>query len=162
MYLMGIDPTDVSSTAKFGLGSIGANTTSAGTKLYMYVRDSGSGITGDGYVVDIDGSAFTAVMSTTTTTAPGTGQGKSVGIARAAFTANYYGWVQIYGAGTVRVAASCAAYTRLNSTATAGQIDDDGTAGSEIIHGVVLDTANGGSAGTVAGWINFPNVGNTL
>lgn len=162
MYVSGIDPTRVTSSSEFGLGQLAFNVTSAGVKGYIYVQDSGSGITGDGYVCDIDGSSFAAVMSTTTTTAPGTGQGKAVGVARAAFTASYYGWLQVFGAGTVRVAASAAAYTNLNSTATAGQIDDDATAGAEVIDGVVLDAANGGAAGTAAGWLNWPKVGRTL
>lgn len=161
MYIIGIDPTDVSATAKYTLGALGANTTSAGTKVYMYVKANGA-ITGDGYVVDIDGSSFDAVMSTTTTTAPGAGAGKAVGVARAAFTTLYYGWVQVFGAGTVRVSASAAAYTIINSTATAGQLDDDATAGAEVIDGITLDVANGGAAGTVAGFLNFPKVGRTL
>lgn len=165
MYLSGIDPTSVRTSTEgpeFGLGQIGFNTTAAGVKGYMYVKDSGSAITGDGYVVDIDGSAFTAVMCTTTTTQPGTGAGKLVGVARAAVAASGFGWVQIFGAGTVRVSASCAAYTLINSTATAGQLDDDATAGAEVIDGIVLDVANGGAAGTAAGWINWPKVGRTL
>lgn len=161
MYLIGIDPTVTSTTPTYGLGDIGANTTAAGTKIYMYVRASGA-ITGAGYVVDIDGSAFTAVMSTTTTTAPGAGQGKAVGVAPLAFAASDYGWVQVYGPCVIRVAASCAAYTQLNSTATAGQIDDDASAGAEVINGAALDVANGGAAGTAAGWINWPTVGRTL
>ncbi|UGQ44969.1 hypothetical protein [Massilia endophytica] len=161
MYIFGIDPTKTSTTAEFDVGQIGFNTSSDGAKGYMYVQANGA-ITGDGYVCDIDVSSFDAAMSTTTTTAPGTGQGKPVGIARVAFADNDYGWVQIYGVGVVRVAASCAAYTALNSTATAGQIDDDATAGAEVIEGVILDAANGGSAGTVAGFINWPRVGRTL
>lgn len=165
MYIAGIDPTSVKTSTEgpeFKVGSIGWNQTSAGPKGYIYVQDSGSGLTGDGYVCDIDGSAFTAVLSTTTTTAPGTGAGKLVGVCRAAVAASGYGWLQIFGAGTVRVAASAAAYTLLNSTATAGQIDDDATAGAEVIDGIVLDVANGGAAGTAAGWINWPKVGRTL
>lgn len=162
MYLSGIDPTDISSTAKFGLGQIAFNVTSAGVKGYIYVQDSGSGITGDGYVALVDGSSFAAVMATTTTSAPGTGQGKLAGVARWAFTASYYGWLQIFGPGTVRVAASCAAYTQINTTATGGQLDDDATAGAEVVNGIALDVANGGSAGTVAAWINWPVVGRTL
>jgi hypothetical protein len=160
-YLSGIDPTVTSTTPVYGLGDIGSNATSSGTKTYMYVRASGA-ITGAGYVVDIDGSAFTAVMSTTTTTAPGAGQGKPVGIAPIAFANNDYGWVQVYGACVIRVAASAAAYTQLNSTATAGQIDDDASAGAEVINGAALDVANGGAAGTVAGFVNWPTVGRTL
>lgn len=167
MYLSGIDPTQVSAgtasdMAVAEVGQLAFNTTSAGIKGYIYVKDSGSGITGDGYVCDIDGSAYTAVMCTTTTTAPGTGAGKAVGVARAAVTAGYYCWLQIYGPGVVRTSASCAAYTLINSTATAGQLDDDASVGAEVINGIVLDVATGGAAATTAAWIQWPNVGRTL
>jgi hypothetical protein len=162
MYQLGIDPTTTSTTAQFGLGQLGATVTSAGTKVFMYVQADGTGITADGYVAVIDGSSFQASMATVTTTAPGTGAGKSVGVARAAFAASAYGWVQVYGAGLVQVSASCAAYTLINSTATAGQLDDDASAGAEVIEGIVLDTARGGSAGTAAGWLSYPTVGRTL
>lgn len=161
MYQFGIDPTKVSTSAEFEVGTVAFNSTDAGAKGYVYVQANGA-ITGDGYVCDIDGSSFDAAMSTTTTTAPGTGQGKTVGVARTAFADNEYGWLQVYGAGTVRVSASAAAYTNLNSTATAGQIDDDATAGAEVIDGIVLAAANGGAAGTAAGFINWPRVGRTL
>ena len=162
MYISGIDPTDVSATAKFAVGTIGWLNTSAGPKGYIYVQDDGSGITGDGYVALVDGSAYTAVMASTTSSAPGTGAGKLAGVARAAFTASYYGWLQIFGAGTVRTAASCAAYTLLNTTGTAGQVDDDATAGAEVIEGIVLDTATGGAAASTAGFLNWPKVSRTL
>lgn len=164
-YITGITPTDVwTSTAvpPFAPGDIGFTKDSAGVKGYIFVKDSGSAITGDSYVCYIDGSAFTAVMCTTTTTAPGTGAGKAVGVARAAIAASGYGWLQIYGAGTVRVAASAAAYTLINSTATAGTLDDDATAGAEVIDGIALDVANGGSAAATAAWIQWPKVGRTL
>lgn len=165
MYVSGIDPTEVRTSAQgpeFGLGQIGFNATGNGVKGYVYVQDSGSGITGDGYVAVVDGSSFAAVMATTTTTAPGSGAGKLTGVARAAIAANGFGWLQVFGAGTVRVAASCAAYTLINSTATAGQLDDDATAGAEVIDGMVLDVANGGAAGVVAGFLNWPKVARTL
>jgi hypothetical protein len=165
MFISGIDPTSVRTStqgAEFAVGTIGFNQTSAGPKGYIYVQDSGSGITGDGYVALVDGSAFTAVMATTTTSAPGTGAGKLAGVARAAIAASGYGWLQIFGAGTVLVAASAAAYTLINTTATAGQLDDDATAGAEVIDGIVLDVANGGSAAVTAAWLNWPKVARTL
>jgi hypothetical protein len=167
MYLSGIDPTQISAgtasdMAVAQLGQLAFNTTPQGIKGYIYLKDSGSGITGDGYVVDIDGSAYTAVMSTVTTTAPGTGAGKAVAVARAAVTAGFFFWGQIYGPGTVRTNALCAAYTLINSTATPGQLDDDATAGAEVINGIVLDVATGGAAAVTAGWISWPNVGRTL
>lgn len=165
MYIAGIIPTRVKTSSEgpeFALGTIGWNSTSAGPKAYVYVQDSGSGITGDGYVACVDGSAFTAVMLTTTTSAPGAGQGKLVGVARAAIAASGYGWLQIFGPGTVYTNASCAAYTVLNATATAGEIDDDATAGAEVVDGIVLDTATGGTAAATAGFLNWPKVGRTL
>lgn len=165
MYISGINPTNVRTSAQgpeFTPGTIGWNMTSAGPKGYIYVQDSGAAITGDGYVALVDGSAFTAIMASTTTSAPGTGAGKLAGVARAAIAASGYGWLQIFGAGTVRVAASCAAYTLINTTGTAGTLDDDATAGAEVVDGIALDVADGGSGGAVAGWLNWPKVGRTL
>lgn len=165
MYIFGIDPTKVRTSSEgpeFDPGQIGFNTTSDGSKGYIYVQDSGSGITGDGYVALVDGSDFTAVMATVTTSAPGTGAGKMAGVARAAIAASGFGWLQIFGVGKVQVSASCAAYTLINTTATPGQLDDDATASSEVVDGIVLDVANGVSAGAVAGFLNWPKVGRTL
>lgn len=162
MYQMGIDPTTASSTPLYDLGQVAFNVTSDGIKGYIYVQDSGSGVTAAGYVVDINGATGAAVMSTTTTTAPGTGAGKIVGVSPLAVTASYYYWAQIFGPCVVRVAASCAAFTIINSTATAGQLDDDATAGAEVIDGLVLTTANGGAAATAAAYANWPKIGRTL
>ena len=142
--------------AEFKLG-----TTSMGDEdsCWVYVQADAGGITGEGYVVLID-EAFSADMLDTTNSASGFGQ--RCGVAKAAFTASYYGWVQVRGVANIRVAASAAANAALNSTATAGQIDDDGTTGAETIDGIVLTTANGGSAGTAEGVLDDPRVGATL
>ncbi len=164
MYVSGINPTNVRTSGEgpeFTPGTIGWNMTSAGPKGYIYVKDSGSAITGDGYVCLVDGSSFEAVMATTTTSAPGTGAGKLVGVARAAIAASGYGWLQIFGAGNIQTAAAADAYTILNTTATAGKLDDDATAGAEVIDGIVLDAA-AGSATMAAAFINWPKVGRTL
>lgn len=165
VWMIGIKADETRTSAEgqqFTPGTIGWNMTSAGPKGYVYVKDSGSGITAAGYVAVMDGSDFTAVMASTTTTAPGAGQGKLTGVALDTIPANGFGWLQIFGAGSVRVAASCAAYTNINSTGTAGQLDDDATAGAEVIEGIVLDAANGVSAGNAACWINWPRAGRTL
>ena len=164
-YVVGIMADRVRTSAEgpeFRLGTRGMNATSAGVKEYVYVQDSGSGITGDGYIALVDGGNWTAVMATTTTSAPGAGAGKLAGAARAAIAASGYGWLQVFGAGTVRVSASCALGTIVNTTATAGQLDDDATAGSEVVDGIMLTTANGGAAATAAGFFNYPKVGRTL
>ncbi len=165
MITAGIDPTNVYTSSEappFGVGDIAFNKTSAGEKGYIFVKDSGSGITGDGYVCLVDGSDYTAAMCTDTLSAPGAGQGKLVGVARAAIAANGFGWLQIYGAGTIRVLASCAAYTQLTTSATAGAIDDATTAGLEVVDGATLDVANGGATANVAGYLVWPRVGRTL
>lgn len=165
MYIVGIVADRVRTSSEgpeFAVGTLGYNVTSAGPKGYVYVVADSTGITGDGYIALVDGSSFQATMASTTSSAPGTGAGKQAGAARAAIAASGYGWVQVYGPGTVRVSASCAAYTIINTTATAGQLDDDATAGAEVIDGIVLDAANGGSAGTAAGFFCWPVVGRTL
>lgn len=96
-----------------------------------------------------------AAPLTTTNAANGTGGGAPVGIAQAAATAGgsgvyKYGFFLVRtGAGktaSLRVAASCAAYTGLQTTATAGVIDD--ATGGVDIYGLVLSTAQGSAAGT--------------
>ena len=164
MYISGINPTEGRTSGQgpeFTPGTIGWNMTSAGPKGYIYVQDSGAAITGDGYIALVDGSAFTAIMASTITSAPGTGAGKLAGVARAAFAASGYGWLQIFGAGNIETAAAAGAYTILNTTATAGKLDDDATVSSEVIDGIVLDAA-AGSATTAAAFINWPKVGRTL
>lgn len=128
-------------------------------KEYIYVKADSGGVTAAGYAVLID-ETFAADMIETTNSA--TGYGQLVGIAPAAVTANYYFWAQVFGVASIRVAASAAANVALNTTATAGQIDDDATTGAEIIEGIALTTANGVSAGTAAGLLLYPRVRATL
>jgi len=165
MSVIGIDSTKVRTSAEgpeFRVGTRGCTEDSSGvTREFVYVVSAG-GVTGAGYVCLVDGSSFDAVMATTTESAPGTGAQKMVGLGMAAIAAGGYGWLQVYGPCSVRVAASAAAYTTLNSTATSGQLDDDATAGAEVVEGLALDVAAGGSAATVAGFANYPHVGRTL
>ena len=144
------------SDAKFELGTVsGGNDGSE----WVYVQADAGGVTGAGYVVLID-EDYAADMIDTTNTASAFGQ--MVGVASAAATASYYGWVQRKGTASIRVAASCAANTAINSTGTAGQLDDDATTGAEVVNGIVLTTANGGAAGTAEGVLDYPSVGATL
>jgi len=78
-------------------------------------------------------------------------------------TTTQYFWAQRAGfCAAVSVLASCAANVRLNTTATAGALDDDGTAGSMQVQGIYLSAARGASAGTAAGILNYPFVDVTL
>lgn len=164
MYISGIKADNVRTSAEgpeFQLGTLGFVNGSEGPKAYRYVTSAG-GVTGAGYVVDIDSSSNEAALITTTTSAPGTGAGKAIGVGVAAIAAGGFGWVQVYGRCLVRTLALAAAYTILNSTATAGALDDDATVGAEVIDGLVLDVATGGAPASTAGFANWPKVGRTL
>jgi len=140
----------------FGLGD---RFTAADGKEYVFVLAGVGGFTGEGYVGIID-EAYGAVMASITTSA--TAFGDIVGVAATAIAASSYGWLQIKGPCLMRGNALAAANVRLNTTATAGQVDDDATAGSEVVLGVAFTTAVGGAAATQAAILNYPSIGATL
>jgi hypothetical protein len=155
--------TAATATPEFRLGTVGGyDDPSVGYQEFVYGRADGA-VTGLGYLC-VEATGFDFAMATTTNTAPGaSGFGSRVGAAQAALADNQYGWFQIFGKGSLRTLASAAKGTRLNTTATAGAVDDDGTASSEAIFGVVLGTATGGAAATNADAIfAYPSVGTTL
>jgi hypothetical protein len=158
---IGINPTDVwAATAipGFSVGTFGEDNLG---REYVFMKADATGWTGAGYVCYI--GAGTAGMITTTTTTPGTDSSQPVGIAQAAVAANGWGWLCVRGIGVnIRVAASCVKGTVLNTTATAGTIDDDATAGAEVIQGLCITTTNGGSPGNQPGNLIYPSVGRTL
>lgn len=127
-------------------------------RQYRYVKASSN--IGQFDVVTIDPATFL------TTVAPlGTAndaRGNYVGVAPVAIASGSYGWLQIFGACTMNVLASAVANVRLNTTATAGSPDDDGTASSMAIDGLYLTTTRGSTAGSAPGVLNFPAVGVTL
>lgn len=164
--VIGISPdkvTEATAVPQFRLGTIaGYDDPTDGHKEFIYGRANGA-VTAAGYLC-VEATGFDFVMVSTTSTAPGAqGHGSRVGAAMAALADNEYGWFQIYGKGSARTLASAAKGTRLNSTGTAGAVDDDATAGSEAIDGLVLGTATGGAAATNTDAIfNYPTVGATL
>lgn len=155
--MIGVKLTDPHETKRHNLGARFVDEVNG--KEYVYVQADAGGVTGAGYVVLINES-WAADMIDTTNSA--TARGQLVGVAPAAVTANYYFWAQVWGVASIRVAASAAANVALNTTGTAGQIDDDATAGAEVIENIVLTTANGGAAGTAAGLLFHPTVRATL
>ena len=155
--------TAATATPEFRLGTVGGyDDPTNGYQEFVYGRANGA-VTGLGYVC-VEETGFDFAMINVTKTTPGTaGFGSRVGVAQAALADNQYGWFQIYGKGGVRTNALAAKGTRLNTTATDGQLDDDGTAGSEAVFGVVLGTATGASAAVNAdAIIDYPSVGVTL
>ncbi len=155
--------TAATAVPAFRLGTVGGyDDPTNGYQEFIYGRAKGA-VTGLGYLC-VEETGFDFVMATATTTAPGaSGPGTRCGAAQAALADNEYGWFQIYGKGSVRTLASAAKGTQLNSTATGGAVDDDATAGSESISGLVLGTATGGAAATNADALfSYPVVGRTL
>jgi len=149
--ISGVDIVNPSSDQRFALGSVALSTDG---QEWVYVKAGSSGITGAGYVVILS-TAWVADMVSTSNDA----RGWLVGVANSAFTANYYGWVQRSGYANVQVLASAAANARLNTTATAGALDDDGTSTTFQIDGMVLSAARAASQGNAAAVLNWPTVG---
>lgn len=163
--VIGISPAEVTASTAvpaFRLGTIGGCDTSDGYKEFVYGRANGA-VTGAGYAC-LEQTGNDWILADTTTSAPGaSGPGTRVGFAQAALADNEFGWFQIYGKGSVRTAASAAKGTQLNTTGTGGQLDDDATAGAEVISGAVLLTATGGAAATnTDAMLSYPTVLRTL
>jgi hypothetical protein len=137
----------------FGLGDRHIDQTG---NEYVYVQAGVGGITAN-FVATID-EAYAAVMVSTSNDA----RGDLLGVAPVTIAASSFGWVQVKGVCNVQVAASCAANVRLNTTATAGQLDDDGTAGSITCDGIFLTTARGAGAGTAPAVMNYAIQGVTI
>lgn len=134
---------------------LGTRMRGANGSEWVYVQASGA-ITGAGYVVVID-EAWQAAMATNTTAV----YGQQIGVAGVAFADNDYGWVQVFGTASIRVAASCAANAVITSTTTAGELDDAAGVGTKTLVGAVLTTANGGAAANAEGVLTYPTVGAT-
>lgn len=151
--LIGVAVDEKSTTAEFDLGTrhYDPNT----DKEYIYVQ-AGEALTANAAIVITE--AGQVEMADTTSTASAFGD--RVGVVSIAFDDNDYGWAQIYGACTLSVGTGAAANTALNSTATAGRLDDDATVGAEVISGVVTTAAE--SSNLASALLTYPTVGATL
>ena len=140
-------------TAQFAVGVIHND---ASDREFIYVQAGAGGLAAN-QAAFVDEN-FTAVAATTVLST----YGGLVGVPQVAIAANSFGWVQTLGNASLNVGASCAADVRLNTTTTAGRLDDDATTGAKVIEGVKLNTANGGSVADVSCFLNRPRVGATL
>lgn len=154
--------TAATAAPAFRLGSRGGfDHPTNGYQEFIYGRAKGA-ITGLGYVcVETTGFDF-AMVTVTLTTAGTAGHGSRLAVPQAALADNEYGWFQVYGKGTIRTTGAAAIGTRLNTTGTAGTVDDDAGSGSEAIFGLVLLTATGGAAAGSDAMLSYPVVGTTL
>lgn len=163
--IAGINPTQkwaATAVPEFKLGQVaGYDHPTLGYQEFVFGRANGA-VTGRGYLC-LEQTGFDFVMASTTTSAPGaSGPGSRCGSAQVDLADNEYGWFQIYGKGPLRTAAATAIGTRLNTTGTGGAVDDDGTASSEQIIGLVLMTLTGGAATSEDAMYSYPVVGITL
>lgn len=166
--IIGVDITDIDSpnpTFTPGVrGGVADRTSGSAIKEYVYVQFAASTAFAVGDVVAIS-AAGVATPLTTTNSAPGQSVGRRVGAVVAAVSSSataQYGWVQVYGVGAVLANALAALNTQLNTTGTAGRVDDDATAGAEVIDGLSLNATVGGAAAVTAAFLNYPYVGRTL
>lgn len=163
--IIGLNPTEITAataTPAYKLGTRGGyDHPTLGYQEFVYGRANGA-VTGRGYLC-VEQTGFDFAMASLTTTAPGaSGHGSRCGAAQAALADNQYGWFQVYGKGALRLLGATAIGTRLNSSATAGAVDDAGTVGSEAINGLVIMTLTSGDATSEDAMFNYPTVGVTL
>ena len=145
--------SELASSGKgFGVGDIYTDHTG---KSWVFVVAGGAIAASDVAVFD---EAYSALALSTSNDA----RGDLVGVAPVAIASGSYGWLQRTGPCTMNVLASCAANTRLNTTATAGSLDDDNTVGAFTLEGIFLTTARAASPGSAPGILNNPIIGVVL
>lgn len=110
-------------------------------------------VTGAGYIVKFD-EAYAADMLSTSNDA----RGDLVGIPNCAVGSGEYFWAQVKGPSSVLCVAATATNTRLNATATAGQLDDNGSAanGVEVENIFVTTSSASSAAGLNPCILNYP------
>ena len=136
----------------FGLGDRYVN--NQGNE-YVFVQASGA--IGQSDLVFFTNSYIASSLSTANDA-----RGSLCGVAPVAFANGEYGWVQVKGPTVMNVKASAVANVRLNTTATAGYPDDDGSVGAMQVQGAYLTVTRGGTDGSAAGVLNYPFVDVTL
>jgi hypothetical protein len=126
-------------------------------KEWVFVKASAS--IGQYDVATFDETFATTVAGVSTSN---DARGDKIGVAAVDFVTNAYGWLQIYGPCTMNVKSACVANVRLNTTATAGYPDDDGSSASIQLEGIYLTATRTASDGSAAGVLNYPILGATL
>ena len=130
--------------------------------IYAKFVASGSTTLYDGSLFTLD-KDYTATQLTTSNSPRGT----SIGVCRYAqvlAAGTYYLWLQVRGRANVRVSASAAANTLMETTATASQGNAPGspTTGTKVLVNMYLLTAQGsGGAGSTEANLLYPHVGAT-
>lgn len=160
-YVIGITPSETWASTDIPPFRPGQRGKDDDGNEYLFVRADSGGVT-QYYAAVVTSTSFVVDMIDTTNSAPGAQAGGIVCVPQVAIPASGYGWGLICGVGSVRTAASAAKGTLLNTTATAGQLNNDATAGSEVINGIALTVATGGAAAATVAYLTYPTVGRTL
>ena len=165
--LIGIDPTKTFLSTEipgFQLGDVsGYNDPVNGYQEFVFGQAEAAVVAAGLVLVEGANNVWSRITTANTAAGQVGGHGSRVGACPAALTASGFGWFQVYGRGTINTLASAALGTRLNTTATAGALDDDGTAASRAIAGLVLKVATGGAqANNTSAVFAYPNVSVTL
>lgn len=142
----------VTTDRKFDLGT---RMKGAAGAEYVYVQANGALAATDVCIITEAGQAD-AIDLTNSAGALGT----MVGVANVAFADDEYGWVQVRGATTANVGTGASTGTKLNSTSTAGRVDDNAGAGSETVLG--LYTTGAETSNAAACVLQYPFIDATL
>jgi hypothetical protein len=109
-YIIGLDETEVSDTAKFALGQIGQNSDGKKYKYVQYLVAAGSVAAVSGNVAYYYApSGVSAGSSTTVTSDLSDSAGLGAGVLKSAPTNTQYCWVQISGVATLTTALTAGA-----------------------------------------------------
>lgn len=133
-----------------------------GSWIYCKIAlNSTASVQGNAYHIN---GAGTAVLATTTLALFGMYLGFPAVSIPADTVNDQYAWLQVHGpCEGIRVAVSCVTRVRLNTTATAGLLDDDATSGAKTADGVTIDTTEPGTGtATIAGILSNARVLTTL
>lgn len=118
--------TSTTATYEGGYFGLGDAVETHDGKRYMFVNASTSITSFQACAID---SAFSAQPLTSATALVG----PRIGVAPNNISSGSWGWVQIYGACSVSALSTCSSASALYATATAGAVDDTGTATLKIL-----------------------------
>lgn len=147
--LPGASIATVDSAQVFPLGTIcqARNTTSGYLGEFIYMQGVASCAAADWVLLNYDNGVVSLLADT---------NAGGVGVSMGATIASTFGWFQIKGKASAKLAASCADNAQLYTTATAGVVDD-ATAGQFQIYGArCAETVTSAAAGEVE--LHYPTV----
>ena len=147
---------NVQPSAPFAAGTR-TNMQNGGTAIYCKLSTGGA--TGQYYCIVAPSSNWgAAVMMSNSVGALGDPVGSFLGSAAA--VSGDYGWVQISGTGSIFLN-TASANVAMQSTTTAGEVDDASGSGTKVLTNLWLTAANAGSAAVTACEMQNPTVGAT-